>query len=118
MARRCLARSVQMCSLRLLVLPLLVWAGIASAQDGPGDPIAGAKLARDVCATCHIVSEDQLDDPGVLAPTFFEVAADPSVTSLSIRVFLQTPHTNMPDLRLSPEETDNIISYILSLREK
>jgi mono/diheme cytochrome c family protein len=109
--------STRLYPLGLLVLPTLVWAGVASAQDGPGDQIAGAKLARDVCATCHIVSEDQLDDPGVLAPTFFEVAADPSVTALSIRVFLRTPHANMPDLRLSPEETDNIISYILSLRE-
>ena len=109
--------STRLYPLGLLVLPTLVWAGVASAQDGPGDQIAGATLARDVCATCHIVSEDQLDDPGVLAPTFFEVAADPSVTALSIRVFLRTPHANMPDLRLSPEETDNIISYILSLRE-
>jgi mono/diheme cytochrome c family protein len=103
-------------SFRLLALPALLWASVAAAQEGPGDPIAGATLAREVCAKCHIVSEDQIDDPGVLAPTFFEVVADPSVTALSLRVFFRTPHANMPDLMLSPEETDNIVSYLLSLR--
>jgi cytochrome c len=103
-------------SLRLLAFPCLVWAGVASAQNLPGDPVAGSKLAREVCATCHIVSKDQLDDPGVGAPAFFEVAAHPSVTALSLRVFLQTPHATMPDLKLTPDETDDIISYILTLR--
>jgi mono/diheme cytochrome c family protein len=105
-----------MSPLRLPVLLTLLQAGPASAQDGPGDPIAGAKLAREVCAKCDMVAEDQIDDPGVLAPTFFEVVADPSVTALSLRVFFRTPHANMPDLMLSPEETDNIVSYLLSLR--
>ena len=100
----------------LLALPVLGWAGIASAQDLPGDPEVGGKLARDVCATCHVVSEDQVDDPGVGAPTFFEVVAHPSVTALSLRVFFQTPHATMPNLTLTPEETDDIISYLLGLR--
>jgi len=104
--------------LRLLALPSLVWAGTATAQGLPGDPEAGGKLAREVCAVCHIVSENQLDDPGVGAPTFFEVVAHPSVTALSLRVFLRTPHARMPDLMLTPDETDDIISYILTLRSE
>ena len=103
-------------SLCLLACLSPVWAGAATAQGLPGDPEAGGKLAREVCAACHIVSEDQLYDPGVGAPTFFEVAAHPSVTVLSLRVFLRTPHAAMPDLRLTPDETDDIISYILTLR--
>jgi hypothetical protein len=31
-------------------------------------------------------------------------------------VFFQSPHPTMPNLVLSPEETDNVIAYILSLR--
>ena len=46
--------------------------------------------------------------------TFFEVAAHPSVMTLSLRVFLRTPHATMPDLMLTPDETDDIISYILT----
>jgi hypothetical protein len=38
------------------------------------------------------------------------------VTETSLRVFLRTPHTRMPDFILSRAETDDVISYILSLR--
>jgi hypothetical protein len=61
------------------------------------------------------VSDDQFKDPDVGAPTFFEVVADPSITALSLRAFLQTPHATMPDLILTQDETDDIISYILTL---
>ena len=47
--------------------------------------------------------------------TFFEVAAHPLVMTLSLGVFLRTPHATMPDLMLTPDETDDIISYILTL---
>jgi mono/diheme cytochrome c family protein len=94
-----------------------LWAVAAMAQGLPGDSEAGGELARDVCAVCHIVSDDQLHDPDVGAPTFFEVVDHPSVTALSLRVFLRTPHATMPDLILTPDETDDIISYILTLRE-
>ena len=57
-------------SLCLLACLFPVWAGAATAQGLPGDPEAGGKLAREVCAACHIVSEDQLYDPGVGAPTW------------------------------------------------
>jgi mono/diheme cytochrome c family protein len=101
---------------RLLALLPLFWACTPAAQELPGDPAAGGKLAREVCATCHIVSDDQLVDPDVGAPTFFEVVDDPSVSELSLRAFLQTSHATMPNLILTPEETDDIIAYILTLR--
>ena len=95
---------------------LLAGAEPVSGADLPGDPVAGGQLARDVCATCHVVSAKQPVDPGIGAPSFLEVAAHPSVTALSLRAFLQTPHATMPDLILTPDETDDIISYILTLK--
>jgi len=80
------------------------------------DPAAGAKLALEVCAQCHFVAENQPLIPRADAPPFDEVAAEPSVTELSLRVFLQTPHRNMPDLHLSQKETDDVIGFILSLK--
>ena len=41
-----------------------------------------------------------------------------STTPMSLRAFLQTPHSRMPDLRLSRDEIDNLTAYILSLRRK
>jgi mono/diheme cytochrome c family protein len=90
-------------------------AGHAGAQDLPGDPAAGARLAREVCAVCHLVAEDQPSDPGI-GPSLVEIAAHPATTELSLRAFLQTPHATMPNLMLTPEETDDIISYILTLK--
>ena len=90
--------------------------GVGGAQELPGDPVAGARLAREVCAACHVVAEDQMIDPGV-GPWFTDVAQDPATTALSLRAFLQTPHADMPDLIMAPGETDDIIAYILTLKD-
>ena len=87
--------------------------GAAAAADLPGDPAAGADLARGVCAQCHLVSEDQMVDPGI-GPSLLEVAEHPATTELSLRAFLQTPHPTMPNLRLTLDETDDIIAYLLA----
>ena len=94
-----------------------VWmaGGPAAAQDLPGDPAAGASLAREVCAKCHLVSEDQMVDPAV-GPSLLELAEHPATTEMSLRAFLQTPHPTMPNLMLTPEETDDIIAYLLALK--
>ncbi len=78
------------------------------------DPAAGEKLAMEVCAQCHFVAENQPLIPRADAPPFDEVANDPGVTELSLRVFFQTPHRNMPNLQLSQKETDDVIGYLLS----
>lgn len=98
-----------------LLWALSVMAGGVGAQELPGDPKAGARLAREVCAACHVVAEDQMVDPGV-GPWFIDVAEHPATTVLSLRAFLQTPHATMPNLMLTPEETDDVISYILTLK--
>ncbi len=80
------------------------------------DPAAGEKFALEVCAQCHFVAETQPLIPRADAPPFDVIAADPSVTELGLRVFFRTPHLNMPDLQLSQQETDDVISFILSLK--
>jgi mono/diheme cytochrome c family protein len=94
---------------------LALIAGQGGAQDLPGDPAAGARLAKEVCATCHVVAADQATDPGI-GPSWLEVAGHPATTALSLRAFLQTPHATMPNLMLTPEEKDDVISYILTLK--
>lgn len=46
------------------------------------------------------------------------VAALPSTTALSLKVFLRTNHNNMPNLHLSDAETDDLVAYILSLKNQ
>jgi mono/diheme cytochrome c family protein len=98
----------------LLRHALLLWPAGALAADLPGDPQAGEGFARDVCGACHFVAKDA-PDPGI-GPSFYEVAEYSGTTEMSLRVFLQTPHATMPNLMLDPDETDDVISYILTLK--
>jgi mono/diheme cytochrome c family protein len=98
------------------LISLTVLSTSVLAEELLGDPAAGHRLAEDVCATCHVISASNLPITEVDAPAFPDLANEPRVTALSLRVFLQTPHERMPDLHLGPDETDNVIAYILSLK--
>jgi mono/diheme cytochrome c family protein len=98
-----------------LVMILTAGAAPASAQS-TGDVARGAALARQWCASCHIVAQGEGRSASDAVPTFMAIAAMPSTTATSLRVFLQTPHLRMPNFALSVGETDDAIAYILSLR--
>jgi len=46
-----------------------------------------------------------------------DVANMPSTTALSLRVFLRSNHNAMPNLIIPDSETDDLIAYILNLRQ-
>ncbi len=96
----------------LAPLPLLA---PARGQE-MGDVVAGQRLAREVCAECHAVEKGDFMVSLEGAPPFQQVADDPSASEVGLRVFLRTPHKTMPDLILTPQQTDDIVTYILSLR--
>jgi mono/diheme cytochrome c family protein len=50
------------------------------------------------------------------APSFTSIARLPSTTSMSLHAFLLSPHPHMPNYRLSPNEVDDVVSYIMTLR--
>lgn len=81
-----------------------------------GDAAEGQRFAREVCAACHAVEKGDKMISLEGAPPFQDVANDPAASEVSLRVFLRSPHENMPDLILSDEETDNVVAYILSIR--
>jgi mono/diheme cytochrome c family protein len=83
--------------------------------QGIGDAEAGRALAKAWCSECHRV---ELADAGIFAADFREVANLPSTTALSLRVFLQSSHKEMPNFSLKPAEADDIIAYILSLKRR
>jgi len=99
-----------------LILGFVLIAGSAYAQTLPGDPANGRALAQRDCAGCHLVSDRQTGPAADGVPSFAAVARMPSTTELSLRAFLRTPHPPMPDLALSRRDMDDVVSYILSLR--
>ena len=89
-----------------------------AADDVPGDVAAGRMLADSACAQCHNVRRNGDSSPLPDAPAFQSIADIPATTQLSIRVFLQSSHRLMPDLHLTAQERDDVISYLLSLKKK
>jgi mono/diheme cytochrome c family protein len=102
--------------IRFAIFAVLLGALPALAEAPLGDAYAGRNLARSVCAVCHFVEVEDTGDSWADAPAFQDVADDPAITAISLRVFLRSSHDNMPNLMLTEVETDDIVSYILSLK--
>jgi mono/diheme cytochrome c family protein len=65
-----------------------------------------------------VVANDQQRPAVAGVPPFRTLANDPQVTEYRIRMFLITPHTIMPNFMLTRRETDDIVAYIQSLKDK
>lgn len=90
----------------------------AWAEPMVGSPANGLAFAHQNCSECHIVAPSQTTVIAHQAPSFPSIAREAKTTETSLRVFLQSPHINMPNFILTAEETDDVVAYILSLREQ
>ena len=101
-------------------LPALLFAALGAVAAGGRrvDVDNGHELARAWCRSCHGVEPHDAVGPYADVPTFTAVARMRSTTSASLRVFLTTPHGDMPDIRLKPDQIDEIVAYILSLNDR
>jgi mono/diheme cytochrome c family protein len=116
-------RSIRCCfavTAALLATPLPVL-----SQRPAGDPKSGRQIATVQCSTCHQVlprlfpdRNDPLDVDKDGPPSFQSIADLPSTTGLSLNVFLHSNHRNMPNLILTPANSDDLIAYILGLKKQ
>lgn len=95
----------------------LLFGGTARAEDVPGDVAAGRTLVEKTCSECHSVSPAQRRQRLYKGPGFDELAANPRTTAISLRAFLQQSHPTMPNFMLTEKERDNVIAFILSLKQ-
>ena len=79
-----------------------------------GDAETGGRLAKQWCANCHLVDSAQTSASDA-APSFVEIAKDPNKTRAGLEVWLADPHPPMPNMNLSNQEIDDLITYIQSL---
>ena len=103
-------------ALSLFILALATAGQPLHAQDR-GDPARGLALAREVCSACHAIQAQQLQSPHARAPTFLALATTPGMTATALTVALTTPHAGMPMFRLSTDQRESIIAYILGLKQ-
>jgi mono/diheme cytochrome c family protein len=89
----------------------------ALAQSGGGDPESGRQLAIKLCSSCHQVlpmTHADRSDP----PSFQSIADLPSTTGISLNVFLHSNHRKMPNFLIASAVSNDVIAYILSLKQK
>ena len=103
--------------LAVVALLLSAFATAGRAQE-VGDPRAGLDYAAKMCAECHAVLGSQTASPNAKATPFKVVANTPGMTGTAIAVWLRTPHPTMPNLIVAGDDLENLVSYILDLRDK
>ena len=98
-----------------LIFSCLGSASLADAQE-PGNAGRGLAYAQQQCSGCHAVQEGQLSPRPPIA-TFKQIANTPGMNRMALVVWFQSPHPNMPNLILAPGDRDDVIAYIVSLRD-
>jgi mono/diheme cytochrome c family protein len=112
-----------------LIVVLAAYAALAAhAQPKPaGDAKEGGAFSLEACTGCHIVAADQPFKPiyagDIRPPDFKDIANKPGITADSLIHYLDTlpaipKDSQMANADLSPEQTRDVVAYILSLRDK
>ncbi len=87
------------------------------AGQATAAPSRGETLAQQWCSQCHAIKPgEQSANPK--APAFAAIAAEPSATDYGLRVFLRTTHATMPNFKINPDDIDDLVGYIRSLKAK
>jgi mono/diheme cytochrome c family protein len=99
----------------LAIASLLLLPAAAAAQD-LGNAKVGKEFAERVCADCHDVDPAGKISVNPDAPSFQSVADTRGMSARALAVWMQTSHPTMPNFVLKPDDMDNVIAYIMSLR--
>ncbi|MDA7948744.1 MAG: cytochrome C [Hyphomicrobiaceae bacterium] len=88
----------------------------ATAQE-QGSTERGLAYARKVCAECHLVADEAGLSPKPEVKTFKQIANTPGMSSIAIGVWMQSEHENMPHIVPEPGELNDVVAYIVSLKD-
>lgn len=87
-----------------------------SAPVRAADAEHGHQLARQWCASCHLIDNSGTGTTIDMAPSFPSVAADPQKSDEKrLAAWLQTSHPQMPNFDLSRNNIADLVAYIRSL---
>jgi mono/diheme cytochrome c family protein len=107
----------------LVVLIAPAW-GVKPAAERSAE--RGRDLALNVCSACHIVAKVQEFQPILNPPaaSFAEIINRPGANAAAMRHFVATTHWDektvpptMPSFSLTKEQIDDVVQYLMSLRQ-
>jgi mono/diheme cytochrome c family protein len=90
-------------------------AGIGVTSAFGADAENGLRIARQWCASCHVVQSNQRTASDA-APPFATIARIPDFNASKIAFFLLYPHPKMPDMPLTRDEAADLAAYIATLK--
>ena len=90
---------------------------IADAVD-IGDAQKGLAYAQKICSTCHNILRTEATSPNKQAPPFKKIANTPGMSVTALTVWSRTSHPTMPNFVIAPEDMDDLIAYVMSLRDR
>lgn len=99
--------------LRYIACTAVLIPALAAAQDAE----RGGEIAKQWCASCHVVERSATQAPANGLPTFPGIAARTDLSADTLRAAMNPQHSRMPDLALSKRQQDDLIAYIFSLRK-
>jgi mono/diheme cytochrome c family protein len=76
----------------------------------------GHRLARRLCAQCHLVDDVPGRSTNDAAPTFVTIAKTQGLTERALTAALQTSHRTMPNIVIKGTDINDIVVYIRSLK--
>ena len=102
----------------VLAAGMLMAAPAAVFAQETGSASRGLAYAKRHCGECHGIEAEQELSPIVGSAPFRELANTPGMTPLALKIWFQSPHPNMPLIKLAPDDRDDVVAYITSLRER
>jgi len=103
-------------NLAAAVIFVLVLCSVPATSAEFGDVQRGRAYAERICAQCHAVAPSDTTSPRPEATPFSVVSQLAGINDRALSVFLQTPHAEMPNLVVTGQDRDDLIAYIISLR--
>jgi mono/diheme cytochrome c family protein len=115
-----LAGTLADCDSRRFDLSLSACSSVTPAAETTdiGDANKGLAYAQRICAECHNVLPSDAASPNRLAPPFKKIANTPGMSITALTVWSRTSHPTMPNLIIERNDMDDLIAYILSLKDR
>jgi len=98
------------------VAPPLIPDEPGKTEPKVGEPQGGLKVARTLCASCHLIGEPPNSTTPADVPSFVGIANRPNQSSEKLSNWLVEPHVPMPNLHLTRKEIRDLAAYIMTLR--
>ena len=95
----------------------VILASTSAAAQEQGVAEQGRAYADKVCAECHLVAPVAGLSPMPGVKSFKEIANRPGMSAMAISAWMQSEHESMPHIVPTPGELNDLIAYIVSLKE-